>query len=64
MSVLTLLVVLIVVGAALYVVNSALPIDPKIRVIINAVVVVLVLVWVLDAFFGLGSLRTPTIRSH
>lgn len=56
MSILTLLIVLILVGVALYVVNSVIPMDRKIKTILNAVVVVVVLLWLLDAFIGFGTL--------
>lgn len=50
MSLIALLVILIIVGALLYVVNSVIPMDPKIKMIFNAVVVIAVLLWLLDAF--------------
>ncbi len=56
MSILALLFILIVIGVALYVVNTVIPMDPKIKTIINVVVVLLVLVWLADLFFGLGGL--------
>ena len=58
MSILSLLLVLIVVGVALYLVNTVIPMDGKIKTILNVVVVLLVLVWLLDVFVGLGSLGT------
>ena len=57
MSVLTILLVLIVVGVLLWLVNSYLPMDPKIKGILNAVVVILVVVWLLQAFGLLDVLR-------
>lgn len=61
MSVLSLVILLIVIGVALYLVNSAIPMDPKIKAILNVVVVVVVLLWVLDAFGIIGSLGTVRI---
>ncbi len=50
MSLIALLVTLIIVGALLYLVNSVIPMDPKIKTIFNVVVVIAVLLWLLDAF--------------
>lgn len=52
MPILSLLVVLIIVGVLLYLVNSLIPMDGKIKTIINVVVVLLVLLWLLNIFVG------------
>ncbi|HUZ57149.1 MAG TPA: Thivi_2564 family membrane protein [Hanamia sp.] len=57
MSLLTILIVLIVVGVLLWLVNNYLPMDRKIKGILNAVVVIVVVVWLLKAFGLLDSLR-------
>ena len=43
-------VALIVVGVLLWAVNSLIPMDPKIKQILNVVVVIAVLLWLLRAF--------------
>jgi len=50
------LLVLVVVGVVLWLVNTYLPMDPKIKTILNIVVVIVVVVWLLRAFGILGSL--------
>lgn len=50
MSILSLLIILVVIGVALYLVNSVVPMDPKIKTILNVVVVVVVCLWLLDLF--------------
>jgi hypothetical protein len=50
MTLVSLVLVLIIIGVALYLVNSFIPMDPKIKTIINVVVVVAVCVWLLDVF--------------
>lgn len=50
MPLITLLVVLIVVGVLLWLVNSFIPMDRKIKSILNAVVVICVILWLLSAF--------------
>lgn len=50
MSIVSLLILLILVGVGLYLVNSVIPMDAKIKTILNVVVVVLVVLWLLEAF--------------
>jgi len=49
MSLLTIFIVLIVVGVALYLVNKYVPMDGKIKTILNWIVVILVIIWLLKA---------------
>ena len=51
MSILTILLVLLAVGVCLYLINAFVPMDPKIKSILNIVVVILLVVWLLK---GLG----------
>jgi len=57
MPLLQLILVLIVVGVLLWLVNNYIPMDSKIKGILNAVVVILVVLWLLQAFGLLGALR-------
>jgi len=50
------LLILVVVGVVLWLVNTYLPMDPKIKTILNIVVVIVVVIWLLRAFGILGSL--------
>ena len=50
MSLITLIVVLVVLGLALYLINSLIPMDQKIKTILNIVVVLVVILWILEAF--------------
>jgi hypothetical protein len=50
------IVVLIVVGVLLWLVNNYIPMDGKIKNILNIVVVIIVVLWLLQAFGLLGSL--------
>jgi hypothetical protein len=49
--------VLIVVGVLLWLVNTYIPMDPKIRGLLNAVVVIAVVVYLLQIFGLLGTLE-------
>ncbi|NBU29597.1 MAG: hypothetical protein EBS42_15715 [Caulobacteraceae bacterium] len=57
MSLINLIVVLIVVGVILWLINTYLPMDGKIKSILNAVVVIAVVLWLLRAFGLLTSLN-------
>jgi hypothetical protein len=49
-------IVLVVVGVILWLVNTYLPMDAKIKSILNIVIVIAVVLWLLRAFGILGSL--------
>jgi len=57
MSLLTVLLVLIAVGVLLWLVNTYIPMDSKIKNILNAVVVIVVIIWLLQAFGLLDSFK-------
>lgn len=57
MSLISLLVVLVVVGVLLWAVNNFIPMDSKIKQILNVVVVIFVVIWLLKAFGLLGALN-------
>ena len=58
MPLITLIVVLIVVGVLLWLVNTFLPMDPKIKSILNVVVIIAVVLWLLALFLpGIGTIR-------
>ena len=56
MPLITLVTILIVVGVALYAINNYIPMDGKIKSIVNAVIVIVVLLWLLRVFGVLDSL--------
>jgi len=65
MSLISLVVTLIVVGALLWLVNTYIPMDGKIKKILNVVVVICVVVWLLFAFGILnhsGDIRVPRVQ--
>ena len=61
MPLLTVLLTLIVVGVLLWLVNTYIPMAGSIKSILNAVVVIVVVVWLLSAFGLLDSLRSVRI---
>jgi hypothetical protein len=56
MPLINVVIVLIVVGVLLWLVNTYIPMDSKIKTILNVVVVIAVVIWLLQAFGVLGSL--------
>ncbi|MBK9108611.1 MAG: hypothetical protein IPM92_09650 [Saprospiraceae bacterium] len=50
MPLLNILIVLIVVGVILWLVNNFVPMDQKIKSILNVVAVIIVIIWLLRAF--------------
>ena len=56
MPLINVLLVLVAVGVLLWLVNTYIPMDGKIKKILNVVVVVAVVLWLLSAFGILGSL--------
>lgn len=62
MSLVNVIIILIVVGVLLWLVNSYVPMDGKIKSILNAVVVIAVILWLLQAFGVLGSLGAINVR--
>lgn len=57
MSLLTIIIAVMVVGVLLWLVNTYLPMDVKIKNILNAIVVIVQVVWLLKAFGLLNELR-------
>ncbi len=61
----SLVITLIVIGVLLWLVNTYIPMDGKIKQILNAIVVICVVVWLLSAFGVLGhsnDIRVPQVR--
>jgi hypothetical protein len=61
MSLLTVVIVLIVVGVLLWLINAYIPMDRKIKNILNIIVVIVVVIWLLKAFGVWGSMDSVKI---
>jgi hypothetical protein len=57
MSLINLIVVLVIVGVILFLINNYLPMDGKIKNILNIVVVIVVILWLLQSFGVLSGLN-------
>jgi len=58
MSLISLIVTLIVIGVLLWLVNTYIPMDGKIKQIINVVAVICVVIWLLSVFGVIGQAGT------
>ncbi len=56
MPLINLVIILVVVGVLLWLVNNYIPMDRKIKSILNAVVVIVVVLWLLSVFGVIGSI--------
>lgn len=59
MSIVSLLVLLVIVGAVLYLVETYIPMSPPIKIVIRVVVVLFLCLALLNAF---GIVSTPNLR--
>lgn len=61
MPLLNVLLVLVVAGVVLWLVNTYIPMDRKIKNILNGVVVIVVVIWLLQVFGLLETLKNITL---
>ena len=63
MPLISLVVTLIVIGVLLWLVNAFIPMDGKIKRILNAVVVIAVVLWLLQVFgvLNLANISVPRV---
>ena len=64
MSLISIVITLIVVGVLLWLVNTYIPMDGKIKQILNIVVVVVVVLWLLNVFGVWGHLREVRVTNQ
>jgi undecaprenyl pyrophosphate phosphatase UppP len=60
-SLVTIVIVLIIVGVLLWLANTYIPMDRKIKMILNIVVVIAVVLWLLQAFGVFSGVNTPPV---
>ncbi|MGV8962658.1 MAG: Thivi_2564 family membrane protein [Candidatus Saccharimonadaceae bacterium] len=61
MPILNIIIVILVVGVILWLINSYIPMQATIKRILNAVVVIVLVIWLLKVFGVLGSLQSITV---
>lgn len=62
MGLIEIIIVLIVVGLLLFAANNWLPMDPKVKQILNVVVILAIILWLLYAFFP--GVRDIDVRTN
>ncbi len=65
MSLLSLIVAVVVVGVALYCINEFVPMESRIKKILNIVVILVLVVWVLAAvgvLDAISGVRVPRVK--
>lgn len=61
MPLLNIVIVLVVAGLLLWLINTFIPMDRKIKSILNVVVVIVVIIWLLKVFGLLSNIGSITI---
>jgi hypothetical protein len=62
MSLISVVVVLVVVGVVLWLVNNYIPMDGKIKSILNVVVIIVLAIWLLQSFGIIGPINGIRIK--
>ena len=62
MSLISIIVALVVVGVILWMVNNYIPMDGKIKSILNVVVIIVVVIWLLQSMGVLSGINGVSIR--
>lgn len=61
MDLITLIVVCVVVGVALWLINAYVPMDHKVKQILNVAVVILLVLWIVVSVLGVTHLGTVRV---
>lgn len=62
MSLLYLIITLVVVGLILWAINTFIPMDGKVKTLLNVVVIIVLIFWLLSAFGVVDVLNRPVVR--
>jgi multisubunit Na+/H+ antiporter MnhB subunit len=62
MDLITLIVVLVVVGVLLYLINRYVPMEPRIKKILNVAVIIFVLLWLIFSFLNTAGVNVHSPR--
>jgi len=55
MSLISILISLVIIGVVLWLINTYIPMDGKIKKILNVVIVIIVILWLLNEFGVFGT---------
>ena len=62
MPLINIIIILVVVGVALWAINNYIPMAAPMKTILNVVVVIVVCIWLLQVFGIIGSIRGITVQ--
>lgn len=62
MTLLNLIIVLVVIGLALYLINKYIPMQQTIKTILNIAVIVILVIWLLKVTGLMNGLNAPVVR--
>lgn len=62
MSLVTLIIVLVFVGVALWLINTYVPMQPTIKKILNVAVILFVLLWLVLSFLDMSGVNTGDLH--
>jgi hypothetical protein len=62
MPLINIIIILVIVGVALWAINNYIPMAAPIKTILNVVVVIIVCLWLLQVFGLIGSIRGITVK--
>ena len=62
MPLINIIIILVVVGVALWAINNYIPMAAPIKTILNVVVVIIVCLWLLQVFGIIGSIHDITVK--
>jgi hypothetical protein len=61
-SIITLFVVIVFIGVALYLVNRYVPMEVRLKNILNIAVIIFVLIWIVVSFLNISGVSTQDLR--
>jgi predicted membrane protein len=61
MSILSIILAIVAVGVVLWLINRFIPMQSTVKSILNGLVIILLVVWLLDAFGLIDVLRSTTV---
>ena len=62
MPLINIIIILVIVGVALWAINNYIPMAAPIKTILNVVVVIIVCLWLLQVFGIIGSIHGITVK--
>lgn len=58
MSILSVVAVLVIAGLVMYLINNYIPMESRIKSLLNIVVIIVLIIWLLKVFGLIGSLKS------